>query len=76
MAVSDLNSRRIQSVGNSRRQIELRGRRLVVFPDSGCLGKWSQRLRQAQGISYTLSEQLEQYPPNTDLADLLLNDIA
>lgn len=54
----------------------LRGRRLVVFPDSGCLGKWSQRLRQAQGISYTLSEQLEQYPPNTDLADLLLNDIA
>lgn len=30
--------------------------------------------RQAEGVSFTITDALEQYPPNTDLADLLLAD--
>ena len=29
-------------------------------------------MQHTDGIAYTLSEHLEQYPPNTDLADLVL----
>jgi len=50
----------------------LRGRRVVLFPDSGCLDKWRTTMQHTDGIAYTLSEHLEQYPPNTDLADLVL----
>lgn len=52
----------------------LRGRRLTFFPDSGCYQKWLERLQQAEGLSYSVSEQLEAYQPNTDLADLLLGE--
>ena len=50
----------------------LRGRRFTLFPDSGCLEKWQKVLRQTQGLQYTISDRLEQYPANTDIADLLL----
>lgn len=30
--------------------------------------------RQADGLSFTVTDALEPYPPNTDLADLLLAD--
>lgn len=53
----------------------LRGRRVTVFPDSGCLDKWSRQMRQTQGISYNIAAHLEQYPANTDLADLLLREV-
>ena len=52
----------------------LRGRRVAVFPDSGCYADWQRRLRQAEGVSFTITDALEQFPPNTDLADLLLAD--
>lgn len=50
----------------------LRGRRVTLFPDSGCYEKWSRQMLQATGIDYSISRQLEAYPPNTDLCDLLL----
>ncbi len=50
----------------------LRGRRVLLFPDSGCLQKWRMQMELTEGISYTLSDLLESYPPNTDLADILL----
>lgn len=50
----------------------LAGRRVTLFPDSGCYGKWSEQMRLATGIDYNVSDSLESYPPNTDLCDLLL----
>ena len=51
----------------------LRGRRVTLFPDSGCYDKWSKQMQQTQGIDYNISRQLEDYPPNTDLCDVLLD---
>lgn len=53
----------------------LRGRRVVIFPDSGCLEKWQERMSHTDGIQYSFCEELEVYPPNTDLADLLLESL-
>ena len=50
----------------------LRGRRFTVFPDSGCYEKWNHVMQQTKGLQYAISDQMEQYPANTDLADLLL----
>ena len=50
----------------------LRGRRVVLFPDSGCLGKWREVMQRTEGIRYTLSSHLENLPHNSDLADVLL----
>ena len=51
----------------------LKGRRVVFFPDSGCLDKWREKMSQISDVSYTFCENLEKYPANTDLADLLLH---
>lgn len=48
------------------------GRRLVVLPDSGCLSKWGQVLDRTPGLQYVLCDAFEAYPPNTDMADLLV----
>ena len=50
------------------------GRRVTVFPDSGCYEKWNHQMLLTQGIDYNVSHSLESYPPNTDLCDLLLNE--
>ena len=50
----------------------LRGRCFTLFPDSGCFEKWQKVMQGADGFQYTISDRLEQYPANTDLADLLL----
>ena len=52
----------------------LRGRRVTLFPDSGCYQKWSRQMQLTTGILYNLSPRLECYQPNTDLADLVLGD--
>jgi len=52
----------------------LRGRRVTIFPDSGCYEKWSRQMRQTDGIPYNISSSLEAYAPNTDLCDLLLGE--
>ena len=50
----------------------LKGRRVYVFPDSGCYMKWLSQMQQTEGIQWSISKQLEGYPPNTDLVDILL----
>lgn len=50
------------------------GRRVTLFPDSGCYEKWCRQMQLTTGIDYNISEQLESYPPNTDLCDLLLSE--
>ena len=50
----------------------LRGRRVTLFPDSGCYAKWSGQMKLTNDIDYNISDSLEAYPPNTDLCDLLL----
>lgn len=52
----------------------LRGRRVTIFPDSGCYEKWSRQMQQTDGIPYNISSSLEAYAPNTDLCDLLLGE--
>ena len=54
----------------------LKGRRVRIFPDSGCYKKWSEQMRMTTGIDYYISSDLEAYPANTDLADLVLNSIS
>lgn len=53
----------------------LRGRRVTLFPDSGCHDKWKQKMSHTTGIDYNVSDRLESFPPNTDLCDLLLGEI-
>ena len=45
------------------------------IPDSGCYEKWSGQMSLNQDIDYNVSDRLEQYPPNTDLCDLLLSEV-
>lgn len=49
-------------------------RKVVLVPDSGCLSKWQKVMQQTQSIHYTFVEDLEKYPANTDLLDLLYPD--
>lgn len=61
------------SSGLNREKLEcLRGRRFTLFPDSGCYEKWKKVMLQTSGLAYYIDSSLEQYPPNTDLADILL----
>ena len=53
----------------------LRGRRVTIFPDSGSYQKWQKVMGSTQGLSYNFSKRLEQYPANTDLADVLLEEV-
>ena len=53
----------------------LRGRRVTIFPDSGCYEKWSKQMQFTQDIDYTVTDALETYPPNTDLCDVLLDEV-
>ena len=50
----------------------LRRRRFTLFPDSGCYGKWQAVMEKTEDMQYNIDQSLEAYPPNTDLADLLL----
>ena len=52
----------------------LAGRRVTLFPDSGCYQKWSDVMSRTTGIDYNITDRLEHYPPNTDLVDVLLGD--
>lgn len=46
-------------------------RRVVLVPDSGCLDKWRKVMQQTGSIRYSFVEDLEKYPANTDLLDIL-----
>ena len=51
------------------------GRRLAVLPDSGSYHKWKQQLDLVPGLDYAISQRLEAYPPNTDIADLIVAEL-
>ena len=53
----------------------LKGRKVILFPDSGMYGKWKQVMERTKGFDYTVSADLESYPPNTDIADLLVQEL-
>jgi transcription elongation factor Elf1 len=53
----------------------LKGRRVTIFPDSGCLKEWQAIMSQTKGINYFIDGKMEEYPPNTDLADVLLEEL-
>ncbi len=53
----------------------LRGRRVTLFPDSGCYQKWHDVMATTTGIDYAITDRLEAYPPNTDLVDVLAGDV-
>lgn len=48
-------------------------RHFIALPDSGCYHKWRQRLLDLGLTHFAISPALEQYPPNTDIADLIDN---
>ena len=52
----------------------LRGRRVTIFPDSGCYGKWLEKLKLVTGLDYTITDALETYTDNTDLCDVLMDE--
>ena len=52
----------------------LKGRRVTVFPDSGCYEKWKEIMERTQGMNYNITDKLEQCPPNSDLVDLLMEE--
>ena len=59
---------------NAQKAAVLQGRRVVIYPDSGMLTKWRTIMLTTQGIRYSFVEDLERYPPNTDLIDLLFHE--
>lgn len=50
-------------------------RSLLVFPDSGEYQRWQRRMEESGHRDYHVSDALEAYPPNTDLADLILDSL-
>lgn len=47
-------------------------RPLVIFPDSGEYQKWTKRTENSGHKQYTVVKMLEDYEPNTDIADVIL----
>ena len=52
----------------------LKGRQVKVIPDSGCYEKWHKTLSESKGLDYVITKMLEDYQPNTDLADVFLGE--
>lgn len=52
----------------------LKGRKVKVIPDSGCYEKWHKILLDVKDIDYVITDQMEAYEPNTDLADVFLGE--
>ena len=46
----------------------------MIYPNSGEYGKWKQRMEESRHKDYTIVDFMEQYPPNTDIADVLLGE--
>lgn len=58
----------------SERLQPLMDRKLVIYPDSGEYTKWQQRMQESLHRHYHIIDYLETYPPNTDIADLILGE--
>lgn len=51
----------------------LLNRRVIVYPDSGECSKWKERMAESGHQNYKVMEFIDEYEPNTDIADVLLN---
>lgn len=52
----------------------LKGRKLMVFPDSGEYGKWACCMKESGIDNYQIVDFMEQYETNTDIADVILGE--
>lgn len=52
----------------------LMNRNLIVFPDSGEYHKWKERMAESGHKHYHVIDFIEQYEPNTDIADIILGE--
>lgn len=52
----------------------LKERQVKVIPDSGCYEKWGKILSEANVNDYIITDQMEVYQPNTDLADVFFGE--
>ena len=53
----------------------LRGRKVIVYPDSGKYEEWAAKMKKTEGIDYSIVSALERYPGNTDIADIIISDV-
>lgn len=52
----------------------LKGRNVMVFPDSGEYEKWANCMKKSGIDNYQIVDFMEQYERNTDIADVILGD--
>lgn len=52
----------------------LRGRRVMVYPDSGELAKWTDSIARSGLARCGIAGFMEAYEPNTDIADVILGE--
>ena len=57
-----------------RKLLPLKDRKLVVYPDSGEYEKWKECMARSGHANYHVVDFMEQYEPNTDIADILLGE--
>lgn len=57
---------------NEDRLKALTGRRVILFPDSGKLKEWRDKMYRIKDMQYSFMEDMERFPPNTDIVDVLL----
>ncbi len=50
----------------------LMNRKIVVCPDSGEYRKWCEKMKESGHQQYDVLDVFEAYPPNTDIADVIL----
>ncbi len=54
--------------------VPLQGRKIMVYPDSGEYDKWKDCMAGSGIANYEVLDFMEQYEPNTDIADILLGE--
>lgn len=57
---------------NAQKIKPLMNRKVIVFPDSGEYGKWHERMKESGHKQFHVVQLLEDYLPNTDIADIIL----
>lgn len=60
---------------NREKLLPLTDRKVTVYPDSGEFWKWYRIMLGTNDITFTVDSSLESYPPNTDIADVLLGEV-
>lgn len=50
------------------------GRHVIIYPDSGEFVHWYRLALKLKDLDFDIRSELERYPPNTDIADVLLKE--